>query len=83
MWNFKERMRCIGEANERDVITIQQLSIRLGIDEKKVRKHIKWGVKSLQLSRELDGDTFIRHHRMRKLHNDYTYWRENEEGLAL
>ena len=69
----------LGTANEHEYITVQQISTKTGIDEDTVRKRLKWGVDKNQLSGGLDGDMFVRRHRMRKLHIEYTHWLEHPE----
>lgn len=75
---FIEILVILGMANEHENITVQQISSATEYDEKKVRKLLKWGVKKLQLSGTLDGDTYIRRHRMRTLHIAYNNWVEEQ-----
>jgi response regulator of citrate/malate metabolism len=68
----------LGTTNEHECITVLQISAETGIDEETVRRYLEWGVKNQQLSGTLDGDMFVRRHRMRKLHIEYTNWHETQ-----
>ena len=76
--SFIEILVILGMANEHENITVQQISSVTEYDEKKVRELLKLGVKKLQLSGTLDGDTYIRRHRMRGLHIAYINWVEEQ-----
>jgi hypothetical protein len=67
-------------ANEHDHITVQQISSATEYDEETVRKRLKWGIRKMQLSGTLEGDKFVRRHRMRALHIGYTNWIEEQHN---
>ena len=80
--DFKEIFLILGMANEHEHISVQQISSATEYDVKTVRKRLKWGLKKNLLSGTLDDDLFIRRHRMRKLHIEYTYWLEHPEEYS-
>ncbi|MGY5859882.1 MAG: hypothetical protein RTU63_10985 [Candidatus Thorarchaeota archaeon] len=81
--DIMELLAILGTANEHEFISVQQISQISGYDTKTVRKRLKWAIKKLMLSGTLEDDMFMRRHRMRTLHIEYTHWHEHPEEYPL
>lgn len=75
---FDELFICLGEANEHESITVPELASIIGLTEEETREHLEYGLHHKVLAGTMDGDMFVRRHRMRKLHADYLYWKETD-----